>query len=89
MRNDENLHNKIWWSDEACFKLNGYINRHNCTYWSQENPHVILEKDVPEITVWARRLAKELLAHSFSLYLSLANGTLTHYLLKFFFNRFL
>ena len=45
------------WSDEACFKLNGQINRHNCTYWNQDNPHVILEKEVnvPRITVWAAK----------------------------------
>ena len=54
MRNDENLQDKIWWSDEACSKLNGHINRHNCAYWSQKNPHVILEKvNVPGIIVWA------------------------------------
>ena len=46
---------KIWWSDEATFKLNGHINRHNCVYWSNDNPHVILEKDnnLPGLTVWA------------------------------------
>ena len=32
MRDDENFQDKIWWSDEACFKLNGHINRHNCKY---------------------------------------------------------
>ena len=34
---------------------NSIFNRHNCTYWSQYNPHVILEKEVnvPRITVWA------------------------------------
>ena len=55
MRNDENFQDKIWWSDEACYKLNGHINRHNCTYWSQENPQVILEKEVnvPGINVGA------------------------------------
>ena len=55
MCNDENFQDKIWWSGEACFKLNGHINRHSCTYWSQENPHVILEREVnvSGITVWA------------------------------------
>lgn len=55
MRDDTTLLDKIWWSDEACFKLNGHINRHNCTYWSHENPYVVLEKEVnlPGITVWA------------------------------------
>jgi transposase len=45
---------KIVWSDEASFKLNGSINRHNCTYWSPVNPHVTVEHHVnlPGITVW-------------------------------------
>ena len=25
MRDDETFQDKIWWSDEACFKLNGHI----------------------------------------------------------------
>ena len=35
--------------------LNGHINRHNCVYWSNENPHAILEKDInlPGVTAWA------------------------------------
>ena len=55
MRDDETFQDKIWWSDEACFKLNGHINRHNCSYWSHDNPHVVLEKEVnlPGVTVWA------------------------------------
>ena len=55
MRDDENLQYNIWWSDEACSKLNGHINRHNCSYWSHENAHVVLEKEVnlPGVTVWA------------------------------------
>ena len=47
------------WSDEATFKLNGSINRHNCTYWGLEsywglNPHVMVDHHVnsPGITVW-------------------------------------
>ena len=55
MGNDPTLQDKIWWSDEACFKLNGHINRHNCVYWSHENPRVVIEKEVnlPGLTVWA------------------------------------
>ena len=36
---DKNL-----WFDEAVFKLNGHITRHNCVYWSVENPHVAIER---------------------------------------------
>ena len=55
MEHDEAFVDQIWWSDEACFKLNGQINRHNCVYWSSENPRVLVEKAVnlPGITVWA------------------------------------
>jgi hypothetical protein len=55
LRENENFPTKIWWSDEATFKLNGHINRHTCVYWSDVNPNVILEKDVnlPGATVWA------------------------------------
>lgn len=55
LRNDRTVQDKVWWSDEACFKLNGHINRHNCVYWAAENPHIIIDKEVnlPGITVWA------------------------------------
>jgi hypothetical protein len=44
----------IVWSDEATFKLNGTVNRHNCTYWSSENPkvHVHEAVNLPGLTVW-------------------------------------
>ncbi len=49
------LLDKIVWSDEAQFKLSGHVNRHNCIYWSSENNHVTIEKQLnqPGITVWA------------------------------------
>lgn len=52
---DETFIDNIWWSDEANFKLNGHINRHNCVYWSNQNPHIIIGKEVnlPGVTVWA------------------------------------
>ena len=51
---DAHFSTKIVWSDEATFKLNGSINRHNCTYWGPENPHVMVDHHVnlPGITVW-------------------------------------
>jgi len=52
---DPDFPDKIVWSDEATFKLNGRLNRHNSIYWSEENPHQILQKDVnlPGVTAWA------------------------------------
>ena len=36
------IFNKIIWSDKAQFRLNGRVNRHNCVYWSDTNPHEII-----------------------------------------------
>lgn len=54
VKQDRNFIDNIWWSDEATFKLNGHINRHNCVYWAEENPHVVIERDVnlPGVIVW-------------------------------------
>ena len=37
---------KVFWSDEAHFKLNGHVNRHNTIYRATENPHKEIERDV-------------------------------------------
>ena len=47
---DVTFFEKIWWSDEATYQSPQlYI------YWSNDNPHVILEKDINLLgeTVWA------------------------------------
>jgi transposase len=48
-RFDENPHlvDKIIWSDESLFKLNGVINRHNSCYWATSNPNIVLP--VPDL----------------------------------------
>jgi len=46
VREDEEFVGKMVWSDEAQFKLNGAVNRHNFVYWAPENPHVQVEKEV-------------------------------------------
>ena len=43
---DATFPEKIIWSDEATFKLNGQVNRHNSVYWAHENPIEILWKVV-------------------------------------------
>ena len=45
---------KIIWSDESEFKLNGTINRHNCRYWASTNPHELLRRSqyAEGIMVW-------------------------------------
>ena len=37
--NEPSMVNKIVWSDEIEFKLNGLINRQNCCYWAFSNPY--------------------------------------------------
>ena len=55
LADDPLLINKILWTDEACFKLNGHVNRHNAVYWSDVNPHLTIaqELNLPGVTVWA------------------------------------
>ncbi|CAF1503241.1 unnamed protein product [Adineta ricciae] len=45
---------QILWTDEAIFQINGRVNRHNCVYWSDSNPHLIIEEElnVPRVAVW-------------------------------------
>jgi len=52
---DAQFYRTILWTDEATFKLNGQINRHNCVYWASENAHVMssVELNEPGICVWA------------------------------------
>ena len=54
MQADETFVETVVWSDEAQFKLNGTVNRHNCVYWCANNPHVFVQKAVnlPGINVW-------------------------------------
>lgn len=35
--------------------MSGHVNRHNCVYYSAEDPHVVItqEMNIPGITVWA------------------------------------
>ena len=45
----------IIFADEATFHVSGLVNRHNCYYYSQEDPSIIWEKPVnsPSVCVWA------------------------------------
>ncbi|XP_018362822.1 PREDICTED: uncharacterized protein LOC108761003 [Trachymyrmex cornetzi] len=41
---------------EATFELIGNVNRHNCRYWSDENPHWMYEahtQNQQKVNVWA------------------------------------
>ena len=67
LNEDPEILNKIIWSDEATFKLSGHINRHNCVYWSHENPHLVLEKQnkQPGVTVWGAISTRGVIGHVF------------------------
>ncbi|KAL7286606.1 hypothetical protein TKK_0019105 [Trichogramma kaykai] len=46
----------IVFSDEATFQLNGNVNRQNCRYWSDVNPHWMVEGHTQypqKLNVWA------------------------------------
>ncbi|GFU86444.1 uncharacterized protein TNCV_1417961 [Trichonephila clavipes] len=48
------FHKRIFFSDEAHFWLNDYVNKQNCRIWSEANPQVYVETPLhPEkLTVW-------------------------------------
>ncbi|GFV55246.1 hypothetical protein TNCV_3279611 [Trichonephila clavipes] len=48
------FHKRILYSDEAHFWLNGYVNKQNCSIWSEANPQVYVETLLhPEkLTIW-------------------------------------
>ncbi|GFW36383.1 uncharacterized protein TNCV_3713021 [Trichonephila clavipes] len=48
------FHKRIFFSDEAHFWLNGYVNKQKCHIWSEGNPQVYVETPLhPEkLTVW-------------------------------------
>ncbi|GFT12533.1 uncharacterized protein TNCV_5093351 [Trichonephila clavipes] len=65
------FHKRIFFSDEAHFWLNGYVNKQNCRIWSEANPQVYVETPLhPEkLTVWcalwAARATIDLLKDTF------------------------
>ena len=57
----------VLFTDEAHFHLNGHINKHNCRYWSTENPRLKHQKPLhsPKTTVWAAISAKGIIGPYF------------------------
>jgi len=65
---DHNLIKNICFSDESSFFLNGFVNKHNCRYWDNENPQLFREghTQFPEkINVWAGILGHEIVGPLF------------------------
>lgn len=58
----------ICFSDESTFYLNGFVNKHNCRYWSNENPHAFVEGHTQypqKINVWAGILGNKVIGPLF------------------------
>lgn len=55
LQNEADIIYRVMWSDEAIFRLNGHINRHNSIYWATENPNVTWEHTMQAegLIVWA------------------------------------
>lgn len=51
-----NFVNNVVFTDEATFTLSGFVNRHNCRYWADENPYWMEENHTQypqKLNVWA------------------------------------
>lgn len=65
---DPNFLKNVCFSDESTFHLTGYVNRHNCRYWCEENPN---ERSVAHTqrplksNVWAGILGNEIIGPFF------------------------
>lgn len=61
---DDSLVDRILFSDECTFYINGEVNRHNCRYWSQENPHIMHEshrQTVQKLNLWAGIIGNQII----------------------------
>ena len=54
LKEDSMFHQKIVWSNEAKFHINGSVHTHNCTFVSEENPNNPTEytANSPSVNVW-------------------------------------
>lgn len=57
----------IWFSDEAHFHLDGYVNKQNWRFWANENPHVAVQKSLhpKRVTVWCGLSKKSIIGPIF------------------------
>lgn len=65
--NPHRLYNTCF-SDECTFMLNGEVNRHNCRYWSESNPHLFEETHTQtpqKLNVWVGILGNHIIGPIF------------------------
>ncbi|GBN28516.1 hypothetical protein AVEN_259046-1 [Araneus ventricosus] len=57
----------IWFSDEAYFNLDGFVNKHNWRIWETENPLIAVPSCLysPKVKVWAAISYKGIIGHFF------------------------
>nr|XP_018913457.1 PREDICTED: uncharacterized protein LOC109041542 [Bemisia tabaci] len=68
IHDDFEILEKICFSDESTFFLNGTVNRHNCTYWATENPFQFRESHTQtpqKINVWCGILGDKIVGPFF------------------------
>lgn len=66
--NEPRIVKNICFSDECTFYLNGNVNKQNCRYWSDENPHIFREGHTQypqKINVWAGILGNKIIGPLF------------------------
>lgn len=93
-RNDPNFLSNVMFCDEATFCINGNVNRHNCRYWSRNNPRWMRESHTqyPEkLNVWAGIIGDKIVGPFFiegnlngPAYLNLLENSITPELTRLF-----
>ena len=58
---------QIWFSDEAHFHLNGYVNKQNYRFWATENPFLAISRPLhpQRVTVWCAMTAEGIIGPIF------------------------
>lgn len=67
-RDDPNFLKIVCFTDESTFHLNGYVNRHNCRYWCQQNPNEYRQAHTQypqKLNVWAGIFGREIIGPFF------------------------
>ena len=64
---DSNFSNKIFFSDETNFTLDGYVNKQNSHVWGSEKPYVFEERPLhsEKATVWCAVWSEDVIGSYF------------------------